>query len=164
MRPFISVIIKPTLECNIDCRHCYHTPAERTSDRMTIELLDRLFGMLSKEYESVWFIWHGGEPTLLPYGFYKEALDIQDRYFGKNSHRVGNTIQTNGTLLDKRFINLCKEKKVNIGISFEGKFNDVLREKTLSVKENLEYLSRKERVYSVSSTISSETASKQKEI
>ena len=164
MRPFISVIIKPTLECNIDCRHCYHTPAERTSGRMTIELLDRLFGMLSKEYESVWFIWHGGEPMLLPYGFYKEALDIQDRYFGKNSHRVGNTIQTNGTLLDKRFINLCKEKKVNIGISFEGKFNDVLREKTLSVKENLEYLSRKERVYSVSSTISSETASKQKEI
>jgi len=164
MRPFISVIIKPTLECNIGCRHCYHLPEERTSEKMSVDLLDRLFGMLSKEFESVWIIWHGGEPMLMPYGFYKEALDIQERYFGKNSHRVGNTIQTNGTLLDKRFINLCKEKMVNIGVSFEGPYNDVLRERTETVKENLEYMRRKERVFSVSSTISSATASKQKEI
>ncbi|MCL1979062.1 MAG: radical SAM protein [Methanomassiliicoccaceae archaeon] len=164
MRPFISVIIKPTLECNIDCRHCYHTPAERTSEKMSINILDRLFDLLSQEYESVWFIWHGGEPMLMPFGFYKEALNLQERYFGKNSHRVGNTIQTNGTLLDRRFISFCREKMINIGISFEGPYNDVLRERTDVVRQKVEYLSNKERVFSVSSTISSETASKQKEI
>ena len=164
MRPFISVIIKPTLECNIDCRHCYHTPEERVSEKMSLGTLDRLFRLLSEEYESAWFIWHGGEPLLMPFKFYKEAFDLQEKYFGKNSHRVGNTVQTNGTMLDKRFINFCKEKMINIGISFEGPYNDVLRERTDAVKENIEYLSGKERMFSVSSTISAETASKQKEI
>ncbi|MCL2032152.1 MAG: radical SAM protein [Methanomassiliicoccaceae archaeon] len=164
MRPFISVIIKPTLDCNIDCRHCYHASEERSSERMSIDTLDDFFRKLSEEYESVWFIWHGGEPLLMPPGFYKEALDLQERYFGKRSHRVGNTIQTNGTLLDRKMISFCKDKMINIGVSFEGPYNDVLREKTESVRERLDYLSRKERVFSVSSTISSETASKQKEI
>ncbi|MCL1811200.1 MAG: radical SAM protein [Methanomassiliicoccaceae archaeon] len=164
MRPFISVIIKPTLECNINCKHCYHIPSERVPERMTFDILDKLFGMLSREYEAVWFIWHGGEPLLMPFGFYKEAISLQERYFGQNSHRVGNTIQTNGTLLDKRFINFCREKMINIGVSFEGPYNDVLRERTDAVKEKVEFLSNKERVFSVSSTISSGTASKQKEI
>jgi len=53
---------------------------------------------------------------------------------------------------------------VNIGVSFEGPYNDVLRERSSEVKEKIDYLSEKERVFSVSSTISSETASKQKEI
>jgi uncharacterized protein len=164
MRPFISVIIKPTLECNINCRHCYHTPDERTSERMSLEVLDRLFRMLSQEYESAWFIWHGGEPLLMPFKFYKDAIVLQEKYFGKGSHRAGNTIQTNGVLLDRSFINFCKEKRINIGVSFEGKYNDALREKTETVREKVEYLSDRERVFSVSSTISSETASKQKEI
>ncbi|MDR2698574.1 MAG: radical SAM protein [Candidatus Methanoplasma sp.] len=164
MRPFISVIIKPTLECNISCKHCYHTPAERTSERVSIDTLDRLFRLLSEEYESVWFIWHGGEPMLMPFKFYKDAINLQERYFGRNPHRAGNTVQTNGTVLDRKFVNFCKEKMINIGISFEGAYNDVLRERTDTVKERIEYLSGKERVFSVSSTISAETASKQKEI
>ncbi|MCL2296521.1 MAG: radical SAM protein [Methanomassiliicoccaceae archaeon] len=164
MRPFISVIIKPTLECNINCRHCYHTPDKRSPEKMSIETLERLFSMLSKEYESVWFVWHGGEPLLMPFKFYKEAIDLQEKYFGKNSRRTGNTIQTNGILLERKFINFCREKMINIGVSFEGPYNDVLRENTDTVKERIEYLSDKERVFSVSSTISAETASKQKEI
>ncbi|MCL2317534.1 MAG: radical SAM protein, partial [Methanomassiliicoccaceae archaeon] len=60
------VIIKPTLDCNISCRHCYHPPEERTSEKMSLELIDQLFSKLSREYESVWFIWHGGEPMLMP--------------------------------------------------------------------------------------------------
>ncbi|MCL2333659.1 MAG: radical SAM protein [Candidatus Methanoplasma sp.] len=164
MRPFISIIIKPTLDCNICCKHCYHTLEERTSERMSIETLDKLFRMLSEEYESVWFIWHGGEPLLMPFGFYKDAVVLQEKYFGKNSHRIGNTIQTNGIELNRRFIDFCKDKMINIGVSFEGQYNDVLREKTDVVKEKIKYLSNKERVFSVSSTISSETASKQKEM
>ena len=164
MRPFISVIIKPTLECNIDCRHCYHTPEDRTKQRMGVETLDKLFRVISQEYEAAWFIWHGGEPLLMPYGFYKTAIDLQEKYFGKESHRVGNTIQTNGILLDRKFVSFCKDKKINIGVSFEGPYNDVLRERSDTVKEKIDYLSDKQRIFSVSSTISAETADKQKEI
>ncbi len=164
MRPFITVIIKPTLECNIDCKHCYHTPEERSSEKMSLETIDRLFRMLSQEYESVWFIWHGGEPLLMQFGFFKSVISLQERYFGKGTRRVGNTIQTNGILLDRKLIDLCKEKMINIGVSFEGTYNDVLREKSSTVREKIEYLSNKQRIFSVSSTISAETASKQKEI
>lgn len=164
MRPFISVIIKPTLDCNTDCRHCYHTLEERSSEKMTLETIDRLFRMLSEEYESVWFIWHGGEPLLLPFKFYKDAISLQEMYFGKGSHRVGNTIQTNGTILDKKFITFCKEKMINIGISFEGPYNDVLRERADNIEKMIEDMSDKERVFSVSSTISKETTSKQNEL
>ncbi len=164
MKPFISVIIKPTLDCNIACKHCYHTPSERTPERMDIFTLEKVFELISEEYESAWFIWHGGEPLLMPFKFYKDGIELQEKYFGKNSHRVGNTIQTNGILLDRKFINFCKEKMINIGVSFEGPFNDVLRQRTNDVSKNLDYLEDKERVFSVSSTISSETADKQNEL
>ncbi|MDR1404828.1 MAG: radical SAM protein [Candidatus Methanoplasma sp.] len=164
MRPFITAVIKPTLECNIDCRHCYHTPEERSSERMSISTVDALFGMLSEEYESVWFVWHGGEPLLMPFKFYRDAIELQEKYFGSGSHRVSNTIQTNGTLLDRRFVSFCRDKKINIGVSFEGRYNDVLREKSNLVREKVDYLGDKERIFSVSATISSKTASKQKEI
>ena len=164
MRPFISVVIKPTLECNIDCKHCYHTPEDRVSGQLSLEIAERLFRLVSEEYESAWFVWHGGEPLLLSHKFYRNIIALQEKYFGKDSHRVGNTIQTNGTLLEKGFIEFCKDKKINIGISHEGPFNDVLRQQTGASENNLRLLSKKDRVFSVSSTISSETESKQVEL
>jgi len=164
MRPYISVVIKPTLECNIDCKHCYHTPEERVGGQISIETVERLFRLISEEYEAAWFVWHGGEPLLLPHRFYRNVIALQEKYFGKDSHRVGNTIQTNGTLLEKGFIEFCKDKKINIGISHEGPFNDVLRQRTEVSENNLMLLSKKDRVFSVSSTISSATESKQSEM
>jgi len=164
MRPYISVVIKPTLECNIDCEHCYHTPEERVGGQISIETVERLFRLVSEEYEAVWFVWHGGEPLLLSHKFYRSVIALQEKYFGRDSHRVGNTIQTNGTLLEKGFIEFCKDKKINIGISHEGPFNDVLRQQTEVSENNLRLLSKKDRVFSVSSTISSATESKQSEM
>lgn len=163
MKPSISVIIKPTLDCNIDCRHCYHTPEERTAERIDIAVLDRFFKMLSDEYESVWFIWHGGEPLLMQHRFFKNAVDLQEKHFGKESGRFGNTVQTNGILLDRKFISFCTEKRINIGISNEGPYNNVLRGDD-DISKKIEQLSNKERMFSVSSTISSKAVSKQTEL
>ena len=162
MKPYISVVIKPTLFCNIDCKHCYHTPEERVPGTMSIDTLDRLTRMLSEEYESVWFIWHGGEPLTVPMSFYKDAIALQERYFGKNTYRCGNTIQTNGLLLNRRLMAYCREKMINVGISYEGPYNSVLREG--DVEKTISKLSSKENKYSVSATISRETASRQAEL
>lgn len=164
MKRFISVIIKPTLSCNIACRHCYDGSDERSSDVISADILDRLFKMLSEEYESVWFIWHGGEPLMLPMSFYKNAISLQEIYFGKDSHRVGNTIQTNGINLNRRFMEYCREKMINIGISNEGPFNDVLRQETSAVEKNIKILKDRDHKFSINSTLSSETAGKQLEI
>lgn len=162
MKPFISVVIKPTLFCNESCSHCYHTPDERVRGEIPLEVVDRLMGMLSEEYESVWFIWHGGEPMTLPMSFYKSVIELEEKHFGKNSFRVGNTIQTNGTLLNRRFMAYCREKMINVGVSCEGPYNGVLRE--IDPERAINLLSSKENKYSVSSTISAETASKQREL
>ncbi len=162
MQPYLSVVIKPTLHCNTDCRHCYHTPEERVEGEIALETLDRLFRLVSQEYESAWFIWHGGEPLSLPMSFYKNAVELQERYFGKNNYRCGNTFQTNGTLINRRFMAFCRQKMINVGVSYEGPWNSVLREGDPS--KALSMLSAKENKYSVSATISAETALKQKDL
>ena len=47
MKPYISVVIKPTLYCNENCSQCHHTPGERIPGNMSLETLDRLFEMVS---------------------------------------------------------------------------------------------------------------------
>lgn len=164
MNPYISVVIKPTMACNLDCRHCYHRQEERVSGSISSGTLDKLFRLISEEYESAWFIWHGGEPMMLSIQFYRDVISFQNKYFGKGTHRVGNTIQTNGTFIDRKFANFCRENQINIGISFEGPYDGVLRQKGELVDKNLVYLSKKEHVFSVNSTISSETVGKQVEL
>ena len=162
MNPYISVVVKPTLFCNTGCKHCYHTPEERVEGRMSAATLENLTRLVSEEYEAAWFIWHGGEPLTLPMQFYKDAMELQERYFGKNTYRCGNTIQTNGLLLNRRLMAYCREKQINIGVSYEGPYNSVLREG--DVEGALSKLSAKDNRYSVSATISRETAPKQAEL
>ncbi len=162
MKPHITVVIKPTLFCNTDCKHCYHIPEERKDLRIDLSKIEKIMKMASEEYQTAWFIWHGGEPMTLPMSFYKDVIALEEKCFGKDSFRYGNTINTNGTLLNKRFMAYCREKKINIGISYEGPYNNVLRE--CDVEKTLNTLSAKDNKYAVSATISKDTASKQKEI
>ncbi len=163
MSRFLSVVIKPTLACDMGCRHCYHSPEEMSSGaRISFDRLERLFTMLSREYDSVWFVWHGGEPLSMPFSFYRKVLDMQERILGPN--RYGNTVQTNGAAVDRKFIKFCRDRQINIGISHEGQFNSVLRPDGNAVEKRITEMADKERVFSVSSTISRETQDKQAEI
>lgn len=159
----LSVIIKPTLSCDMRCRHCYHSPEELSSGaRISFDRLERLFRMLNTEYDSVWFIWHGGEPLSMPISFYKKVLDMQQSIFGPV--RFGNTIQTNGRNLDNKFIKFCREKQITLGISNEGPCNSVLRPGSDDVGRRIADMSERERVFSVSSTISREIQDRQIDI
>ncbi len=162
MKPYLSVVVKPTLYCNHSCSHCYHLPEERVKGEMSPQTLENLIRKCSEEYETVWFIWHGGEPLTLPMSFYKDAISLQEKYFGRDSNRYSNTIQTNGTLLNRRLMAYCREKRINVGVSYEGPYNSILRDGDPS--KALAMLSVKENKYSVSATISAETALKQKEL
>ena len=162
MNPHITIVIKPTLFCNIDCKHCYHTPEERVKGEISLERVEKLIRMASEEYQTAWFIWHGGEPLTLPMSFYKQVIAMEEKYFGKDSMRYGNTINTNGTLLNKRLMAYCREKKINVGVSYEGPCNSILREE--DVEKTLKTLSAKDNKYSVGATISKDAALRQKEI
>jgi uncharacterized protein len=68
---------------------------------------------------SIEFDWHGGEPTVLPIGFYEKALHIQSR-FRKPHQSITNTIQTNATLLTREWVKFLKENGIAVGISIDG--------------------------------------------
>ena len=165
MKRQISVIVKPTLFCGMQCKHCYHSAEERGSEyRLSFSLLERLFSLVSAEYESAWFIWHGGEPLTVGLPFFKKAVALQEQYFGEASHRVGNTVQTNGLLLDRKFEEFCRKKRINIGISCEGPLEDVLREDSEKVNRSVDRLIAKGHKFSVGCTICRETQSDQKRL
>jgi uncharacterized protein len=70
------------------------------------------------------FFWGGGEPLLVGRDFFKKALDIQDEYC---DGRISiNSLQTNGILTDKAWINFMKRYNFQVGISWDG-FKDTLR-------------------------------------
>ena len=70
MKQFLSVIMKPTLNCNAHCRHCYHRPDERSDMVMDLKTVDRVTRLVRKEYDSARYIWNGGEPLLAGEKFY----------------------------------------------------------------------------------------------
>lgn len=75
----LSIYLKPTNYCNIGCEHCYlpeETRANKsTMNDETLSATARLaVGLALREgHDSVHFIWHGGEPLVLPPAYYWEA-------------------------------------------------------------------------------------------
>ncbi|MCQ2056430.1 MAG: radical SAM protein [archaeon] len=118
-------MIKPTLDCNLRCRHCYHGDCEPAYGVMDIGLYKRVVSLVSESYDSAMFVWHGGEPLMMQTAFFKNAIDVQKKCFGGRT--CGNVIRTNGTLLNSRFIRFCKNNRVSIGVSYEVGFERGLR-------------------------------------
>ncbi len=64
------------------------------------------------------FAWHGGEPTLAGLDFFKQAVALQKQHAGDKV--IKNTLQTNGSRLDKEWCKFFKENNFLIGLSFDG--------------------------------------------
>ena len=150
---FLTVIVKPTLDCNIQCRHCYHRVSERSDCMMSIGTFEKTVKLVHEGFDSSRYIWHGGEPLLAPVSFYKSAFNVQKKYYGQQG--CDNTIQTNGTLLNKRLIEFCKNNRVNLGVSYEGGFEKGLRPgmDTKKIDKLVEYMVSKNHMFLISSTI-----------
>lgn len=155
MKQHINVIVKPTLECNISCRHCYHRPSERSGGTMSRGTVEKAVRLAREGYESARFIWHGGEPLLAGPGFFRDAIACEKRLYGKSLDRCGNTVQTNGTLLKPRFIEFCRDNRINIGVSYEGGFGNGLRPGAdeAAVRRSIEYMAARGHMFSVSCTL-----------
>ena len=151
----LLVIMKPTLRCNLRCRHCYHRPEECTDQVMSPEILEKTIRLVREGYDAAHYFWHGGEPLLAGEQFFKRAFNLQKRYYGKAINRCGNTIQTNGVLLKNRFIEFCRSSRVNLGVSYEGEFGAGLRpgEDVKALGDTLRYMVKKGHMFSVSATV-----------
>ena len=153
MEQFVTVIVKPTLDCDLHCRHCYHPITDRPDRLLDIDTYERMVKLVKDGFEYSRYIWHGGEPLLAPMSFYKKAFAVQKKYYGKTG--CDNTIQTSGSLLSQRFIEFCRSNKVNLGVSYEGGFENGLRPDmdVEHVDAMVDYMARKGHMFLVSATI-----------
>lgn len=133
----IAITIKPTLACNMHCRHCFNGSGMDDNTMLDIDTVERVLDLAASEYESVKITFHGGEPTLAGFKFYQDFFAYQNKLSAEKGTTFANYFTTNGLLLDEAFINLLKRHNTMINISFDGLFNDILRFNSSEVLNNI---------------------------
>lgn len=133
----ITILLKPTEECNFRCKYCYHADTDFIKGRMTIPLFEEIISKTTSCYDKINITFHGGEPLLMGYDFFKSALSIIEKYKKDGqTWRLG--IQTNGYYLNEDFCELFKQHEVSPSISFDGPNElNCLRNKTEEVTNNI---------------------------
>lgn len=120
-----SVLIKPAgPDCNMSCSYCFYLnkselfPDSKTH-RMRVDVLEETVNqVMTQGQKQLSFSWQGGEPTLMGLSFYEKAVKLQQKY--GHGHLVGNSLQTNGLLLDERWAKFLKKYNFLVGLSLDG--------------------------------------------
>ncbi|MDR3292243.1 MAG: TIGR04083 family peptide-modifying radical SAM enzyme [Methanobrevibacter sp.] len=120
------VMIVPTLNCPSKCNYCWGS--EKKSKMMDIQIIKEIDKWLDGFREDyVHFTFHGGEPLLAGYDFYKEALSILK---SSETHKeAGFSLQSNLWLLDEKLAKLFSQYDVAVSTSIDGpkEINDYQR-------------------------------------
>ncbi len=71
----VALIVKATRLCNLRCTYC-NDWREGHNQIMTFPVVATMIGKVLQDplHDSVEFIWHGGEPTLLGRGFFEKVI------------------------------------------------------------------------------------------
>ncbi len=118
---FINVI-KPTYICNLACSYCYNEDVRKPI--MSKDTLQKLiyenFSYVRKmsAFSGLEFIWHGGEPFIAGLDFYEAAVRFQKEY--SQGLKYFNTIQTNATLFNNRWLDFITKNDFSVSISIDG--------------------------------------------
>jgi len=137
-------IIELTMDCNIICSYCY-----LGKDRSPYNHQIMLFNTFKKTIDNIIFnklldyrtdiiyniVLHGGEPLTLGYDkleqYCKYIYDSLNKY--NYNDRISVSIQTNGLLLNDKFIKMFNKYNINIGISYD--WDNTQRNKTKNDKK-----------------------------
>lgn len=119
----ITLIVKPTHDCNLACSYCYIDDNAEKGIMNNATLENTILKPINylKKNSSVSFIWHGGEPLLVGLDFYKDIISIQKNF--KKEYNIRNSIQSNGTLLTNELANFFQDNNFTIGFSLDGTKN-----------------------------------------
>src|SRR4051812_32099172 len=111
------LILQATPFCNIDCSYCY-LPNRSSKQRMTERTLEQTFERVFASpfiADTLTVLWHAGEPLVPGVGYYERAFEILERRKPKEL-AVTHHFQTNGTLLDQRWVDFFKANSVKVGV------------------------------------------------
>ncbi len=122
-----QVFAKPVgASCNLACSYCYYLDKNRLFSAPGIQRMpDDLLEIYIKQHiqasteETIFFSWHGGEPTLAGLPYFRRITELQKKHLPDNRF-VMNCIQTNGTLLNEEWCQFLKRENFIVGISIDG--------------------------------------------
>lgn len=131
-----TALIKIASRCNYDCSYCYVYQGKDTSwraqpKRMGLDVIDslveRLTHQASAQTAGFAIVLHGGEPLLL--GVDNLTLLVKRLREKLDPERYPISLQTNGSLLNKGFLDLFSSQKVSVSVSIDGDqgANDIAR-------------------------------------
>jgi len=119
-------VVKLSKFCNLRCAYCYEHRELHVRDIMGEETLLHLFDDIdifgdhlaargvSPKFS---FVWHGGEPLLLPRDYFKEIAGLQQAHIRKYSWR--NSVQTNLFAIDRESLKFVSDAGWKLGVSID---------------------------------------------
>ncbi|WP_230844364.1 radical SAM protein [Gloeobacter morelensis] len=121
-------VIKVVSRCNFRCTYCYiYELADRSyisqpfvMDEQTVRLCAQRIREHQKEDAGgpVRIVLHGGEPLLFGKERIEKLVAVFDEVLGPQNYLLG--VQTNGILLDSRWIDLLAKLRIAVGVSLDG--------------------------------------------
>ncbi|MCP4978103.1 MAG: radical SAM protein, partial [Maribacter sp.] len=115
--------IQVTMNCNLGCTYCFQ---EHEGPVMQLNTAKTIIDQIVLTYyanpnietnKPLEIYWHGGEPLIAGYGFFKGILDIQSSY---PQVHFKNHIQTNATLMGDELASLFVDNGFHVGFSLDG--------------------------------------------
>ena len=137
MKEKIDLTIKPTMGCNMKCKHCFNGDAFVPTDKLDVKVALILVEKACQEYDNIKIVFHGGEPSLVGINFYVRFFEGLDSLKNKYKTIFNILFTTNGLLLTDEFIDLLNTNNVQINVSFDGPYNYLLRQQTKRVQDTI---------------------------
>jgi len=116
----MTVELRPLgVHCNLACQYCYQNTQRAAGNLRAQYDMDRMKQALAEEGRE--FSLFGGEALLVP------EEDLEDLWSWGLQKFGSNSVQTNGTLITPRHIELFRKYNVSVGISIDGpgELNDI---------------------------------------
>lgn len=136
------IIFKLTESCNLKCAYCSAQVVEvwqkTTMPFDTFKKAADLY-IESSLQPTLNFVFHGGEPLILPISFLEACMDYSLEKGAKHGKKIIFSMQTNGTIFTPKVVELLKRYKIGASTSLDGlpAMNDQLRQKGDLVIQNV---------------------------
>lgn len=127
--PFYTFLFKIASRCNLDCDYCYmyhladqswQKQPKRMSRAVIVQAAMRIREHVqAHEIPEIAIVMHGGEPLLAGEEFLREFLSTMSSAISPICS-ISFGVQTNGTLLTPRIIELFSSYDVSVGVSLDG--------------------------------------------
>lgn len=124
-----SMVLKVASRCNLNCSYCYmYNLGDLTYKNqpkvMSDEVVDAIIARtkdhcIENDTKEFVFIFHGGEPLLCGKEFFQKFVDKANATMLPEVFPVY-SIQTNGVLLDKEWVEFLEENEIHASCSIDG--------------------------------------------